>query len=63
MNYKFRCPSCKKRVKVSTHDAVKFEDHGKILLSFDCPKCENEIIGQMVHLRIPRRQAPRQAAS
>lgn len=63
MNYKFRCPNCKKRVKVSTHDAVKYCFKDKILLSFDCPKCEEEITGTMEHLRMPRRQTPRQASS
>lgn len=44
MKYKLKCPTCKKRVKVSTHDAVKYKDTSGISFSFDCPKCGEEII-------------------
>jgi endogenous inhibitor of DNA gyrase (YacG/DUF329 family) len=46
MNYKLKCPGCNETVKVSTRNAVKYKDEKSITFSFDCPKCETEIIAK-----------------
>jgi hypothetical protein len=44
MNYKLYCNTCNKKVKVSSHNAIKYVDeNGNVLHSFDCPICDNEI--------------------
>ena len=54
MNYKIRCPHCKKKVTVSTREAITVEDRRKIIHWFmECPKCEEEI--DTIPLRQPRR--------
>ncbi len=55
MNYKIFCPECKKKVKVSTHEAVKtiepFEDSHRITLTFGCPKCNSSIEGILINMK------------
>lgn len=46
MNYKLKCESCGKNVKVNSHGAVKFYDVATKVeeLSIDCPECDEEIV-------------------
>jgi endogenous inhibitor of DNA gyrase (YacG/DUF329 family) len=46
MNYIVKCPKCDKKVKVSTHGAVKYYDKNTntLEISFDCPECNEEIV-------------------
>ena len=53
MNYNLTCPNCHKKVKVSTHEAVKYlTPEGIILLDFDCPECSEGIEAEFKHKRL-----------
>jgi hypothetical protein len=44
MNFRIFCETCNKYIKVSNHDAIKYEDENNMIIySFGCPLCNNEI--------------------
>ena len=53
MNYKIWCPTCGKKVKVSTRDAVKGVNKNTlyVTLTFPCPNCNAFIHGLLPNIK------------